>query len=142
MNKGRDINVKDELLGISPLLANMDKENINAPEGYLDNLSEVILDKVRDRDTPIRPLKSKSRRYVWGVAAAVTILIGCFLLYIPSVEESDEVFTYFIENSDFSDIDEMMLYNMTYSMESDDELDYIFNEGVEDIEDELLQELY
>lgn len=145
MKKDNDKNIQEELGELYPLLKNIEVHRPIAPEGYFDTLPDRVVSHIK-HEQQSRSTKKQSYRWlhISGVAASLAILIGVYLLQYSSntIILEDEIYSYYIETGDFSDIDEWTLSNLTDFSDSDDDIEYIFNEGLDDIDDDLFLENY
>ena len=73
-------NISDkELKQEAPLLFSLERKQIEAPEGYFDNLPDKVMASL---ETPIRqmPKRSSSIGILWKVAAGIALIVGMYFL--------------------------------------------------------------
>jgi hypothetical protein len=72
----------EELKREAPLLFSLERKQIEAPEGYFDELPDKVMTSL---DAPIRqmPKRSSSIGSLWKVAAGIALLIGMYFLLSP-----------------------------------------------------------
>lgn len=145
--------IKIELRALSETLADMPKiEQREIPDGYFESLPDATWNKMaslkagkQKEISKVIPMVSK----LIAVAASFAILFFVFK-GIGFEESKNEIpvdtMVEFIMN-DFGDIDEEFLFELHTESEDmadieDEALDYILDEGIDFIDDKLLETLY
>lgn len=143
-------NIKEELKGISKFLVDLPKaERENIPDGYFEKLPEATWDKISSeisdrqrKNTKVIPLLGK----LAGIAASVALLVFLLKGIGPSEDEIpvDTMVEYIM--NDLSELDEEFLFELHDEVndiaELDETLDYMVDEEIDMIDDNILETLY
>ncbi len=165
MNKREEI--QKELEEIAPLLAKLErKENLSIPKGYFDDLTDNVLGEIQLKEEKIRPsffekidtwlLRLFQPRLALALASAVGIVLAAYFLFsnqpfqqnqnIALMDLSkEEVNTYIynnLEDFEVTDITEIIEEDISMDFLDDaiEEIDLI--DALDDIEMEVLEELF
>ena len=145
--------IKEELLRLSKPLADLPKvEKQGVPADYFNNLPSLTWNKIAT-DTSSTTHAERRIVPIWGklagVAASFALLFSMFQqLSLDQPQDDlplDAVVEYFIDNVD--ELDEEFLFEIhVQSLDlaelGDDALDYILEEDLEMIDDQILEALY
>ena len=132
---------------IAPLLHQLGKLDTRVPEGYLDELHDQVLQKVKVKSLSSGQSSQGSNRLVlWAAAAGIAVLIGfmmfgkddnlseeAFLAGYPSIEE-------YLIAEDEGELMEAYVESMPID-ESSVEMDYLMEGDEEWIEDLYIEEI-
>lgn len=133
--------LKEELKEISPTLAELPLERIEAPEGYFDNFSETMLAKVKSKPLEVTKPSIINLSH-WGKylsAAAVFIFIGLSILIFKAKQTTTYTNSLNTEDIYLSEIDEATLIEYT-NLNSKTEINTSVDVYQEYIDEEIILE--
>lgn len=82
------MNEEQDIWTSAPLLSSLEKEKINAPEGYLENLEMTVLKAVKSRGKVI----SLAPKRFFYMAAGLALLMGLlWLLRTPEIPQEQDL---------------------------------------------------
>lgn len=84
--------IHKELEEVSPLLANLPKEELKAPEGYFDTFSTRLIDRIHlEENKPSKSLIISFKHFSKYVAAAAVLIFMGLSIYIIKINNDTKI---------------------------------------------------
>lgn len=118
--------LKKEIEELSPLLSNIHKEDIKAPEGYFDSFSSRVMTRIHTEPIKQEPKIISIHNWKKYLVAAMLFVFMGLSVYIYKAQENNKVENISIEDFYLSELDESTIIEYTNNLpteESKNEVD-------------------
>lgn len=112
--------LKKELEEISPLLSNIPKEDIKAPEGYFDSFSSRVMARIHTEQIKQEPKIISIYNWKKYLVAAMLFVFMGLSVYIYKAQENNKVENISIEDFYLSELDESTIIEYTNNLATEE----------------------